>query len=369
MRPEFLPILNTVVMQGGISIDWSFLDLFTTDDDAPLTNPSPMAPGPGSWVPTNTNNALAKSGGLLTIVGTTAAGGDGIIAADGLSRVDGLTVMLSFYAFVDGIFYPQIAQGSSLAITGLGVTPSTVLNTRYSPVIEADTSPTATGDAYAIMVFSAGHAIFRYRSSTWKLVFVERASNAATLYPQVNNATAPSANYSLSGFGGAVLPFTRTSLVTDSKDNANADDTITHTANGVIEATHQFQAGETYEISFRRTDDNNRWILRVVHDTDTATLVKVETGGETVVATNATKNFTTSGPTWFHIRVTGDTIIAGFDGASTDGTLFEYALASFNNTATGAKVNLASTYFYSYAESVPSSVTAYLNTMLSTINP
>lgn len=377
MNRRLRRLIAAVVDGGGGWIpSWLFLEKFDTDDNAPLTNPLPLSPGPGgNWTPTNTNNALAISSGNLTVAGTTNAGGDGIIAASGLSRAEGLTVMQGFSAFTYGIVYPFVSAGSSLATTGLGTFPSSsasLLYSRVAYIISISNNLPQAGDTYAVVVFSTGSAILRYRSSAWLLLFVERASAGAALYPQINNATVGGglSNYSLSGYGAAVLDnVTRTNFVTDSTDSASANATITHTADGVLEATHQFVGGETYEISFRRTDDNNRWLLRVVLNTDTATLVKVESGVETVVATNATKNFSTTGTTWFYIRMTGQTVLCGFAGSADGGDLFNYTTAAFNITETGAKVNLASTYFYSYAETVPAAIVSKLETMRQTINP
>lgn len=350
---------------------FQFLDRFTTDDNSPLSNPAAMNPGPGAWIPTNTNNALAIANGKLTVAGTTAVNGDGIRAQDGIARADGLTGMFVFDSFTSGSPIIGFALSGALGLTQLGVLATQSVPTpvsRHGPVIQFDKIIT-NYTAYATIVFSVGSATLGYNGSAWKLLFAERSTTTATLYPQVNNHVGSLVNYALTGYGGAVLGITRSDLVTDGKDNASAGDTITHTANGVIGVTRQIAAGETYEISFRRTDDDNRWILRVVNDTNTITLVKREAGSETTVATNTDMNIVNGGSHWFFIRMSGNMIICGMDGPSTDGTLFEYDTATFNNTATSAKVSHASTFFNSYAESVSAPVAAYLNAMLTQVNP
>jgi hypothetical protein len=108
------------------------------------------------------------------------------------------------------------------------------------------------------------------------------------------------------------------------------------TANGLVEATWTAATGATYELDVRRTDNDNRWIIRCDQGGSTIKLIERNGGGETERSSAA--------QTWTNL--TAYRIVAVCDTQSIKTVVGvtaknSYALASFNATATGVKTSHA----------------------------
>lgn len=111
---------------------------------------------------------------------------------------------------------------------------------------------------------------------------------------------------------------------------------ISSEANAIIEMTWQAATGETWELSVRRTDADNRWLARC--DQAGGTIKIIERNGGTETERSSAAQTWTNG-TSYRLVVTQDstTIKTYVDNVPKN----SYASATFNQTATGVITNKA----------------------------
>lgn len=112
-------------------------------------------------------------------------------------------------------------------------------------------------------------------------------------------------------------------------------------------------AAATCELSIRRTDDDNRWIVRGAESGNTIKLIQREAGVETERA-SASYTWGTTDKTRIWIRVEGTRIVFGTDAAQQG----VYTSASFNQTETGVKVSASNTISLANFRAIPLAVPA-----------
>jgi hypothetical protein len=106
-------------------------------------------------------------------------------------------------------------------------------------------------------------------------------------------------------------------------------------ANGTIEVNWPVVTGQTLEISFRRTDDNNRYLIRCIHGVNTMRLYKVEGGVESEITGGTTTQNWTNGTTYrIVIKLVGTALRSWVNTTARNVA----TLPSFNDAATGVKV-------------------------------
>lgn len=143
-------------------------------------------------------------------------------------------------------------------------------------------------------------------------------------------------------------------------------DTITHTANGMLELSYTATAGDTVDIQVRRTDDSNCWIVRIDKNGNRIYLyektagVEVERGATGGIA----QTWTTNTVYRIVVKFFGNIIHTFVAGTAKHA----YNSASFQNTAvqgkvsgfTAAKVADLATWPRSVSPQYPFDVTYYL---------
>jgi hypothetical protein len=199
--------------------------------------------------------------------------------------------------------------------------------------------------------------------TNWTIYWVSQVGTTATLYPV---RTGFLGAFKHDDFAIATLPApfaTDYGLVTDYKASPSANDTITQAADGIVKFTWTAVTGQTLNFMVRYTDDSNCWIVRGDQGGSTIKLIEMNAGVETERA-SAAQTWTNGSAYTISAFCLGNTIKTYVE--TTDVTLKNnYASASFNNTATGVKVDKAGSNLASWNKTVSGTPAS----ILSTINP
>jgi hypothetical protein len=325
------------------TLDMTYLlyDQFTTAKVAPLGNRL-CEPGPGVLVPVDTTNRLSISSGVLQ-----SSSGSAVFSVRGVlgyAKTGGRCLAVNVTRTnVNGwlnIGWDNNTAGSFQGGHAFRTSGSGVLGVYAGSSSWTSPITTTTGVNYAFYVIQRPTAgAFFVKDGV--LLFVS-TDNVATLYAGVGDE----ANVGVDTFDNLRVidlgaPWnTDTGIATSYSASANANDTGTMEADATVEATRAFVTDDIYELSVRRTDDNNRWIIRCSQAGSTIKLIVVQGGVETEVA-SAAQTFTngTSYRVWAICNGSSIRTYVNFTACN------NYASATFNQSATGTKVNLASTIF------------------------
>lgn len=273
--PVFQRVFQPVFDRGLAAVSalvYLFRDEFTTPDDAPLTSPRTCEPGPGTLTFVDTANRMTIGSGRLnlsagaeavTITGNTFARAVGLM---GSAKVADNTAEQGIDFLFHNRFLLRVAGHQDGVIlddnTAVGILP---LNT--------------TGER-SVKLITRTAGMWYVDNSTLMWVSV---SSSANPYWYARSATNNSAGYWASARVAQLgAPWdTDYGIATERIASAIAGNTITSEANSMIEATWKAITGETYELSTRRTDDDNRWIVRCSQAGGTIKLIERNAGSET----------------------------------------------------------------------------------------
>jgi hypothetical protein len=170
----------------------------------------------------------------------------------------------------------------------------------------------------------------------WRLVWV---SDAGSVSPVTANAVSYSLPFSLADLrvtdlGGAWAD--DYGIATDHLANAPDGATAVMAPDALVEVTWTPRVGDTQELSVRQIDDNNRWIVLCDQVAGTVKIVECNAGVETERA-SAAQTWTVGAAYRLVVICAGPSLavyVANVAKAS-------YALATFNQAATGVRVRLA----------------------------
>jgi hypothetical protein len=337
---------NTAATQFSITSGLLLKDEFTTDDDAPMTTPRTAEPGPGTMTVIDTGNQLSTMAGKLHAASATGTGdprayGSVKVRAAGLAGISKVTtnsaIIWGWHSATSA--YPQKGafqkNGTTLQLIPGSAVGVVAANTDYET---------------AIVLRSAG-AFFLIKGGAftdWTLLYVNKILTDANVYHGFAAvAGTMDVYYDIEANLGA--PWNSDyGIATARTASAGVGDTITSTADAVIESTWTAVTGETYELSVRRTDDDNRWIIRGSQGDSTIKLIKVEAASESEVGTAACA-FTNGLAARFIVVTAGDTIAVYTDDSY---RYIYYASATFNNTATGVKTSHAAANLTAYPRTI-----------------
>lgn len=350
-------MLNRLLEIPGIDQGITYLlrDEFLTAQSAPLTSPRIAEPGPGQLTITDSGNTLSISGGALVPTNkTTGARDPWVRETAGRARVIGraLTMLARRVAialtttnnepvvgWVNTLTTPDTGQSYGLifpnSLTGgfLACTP-----TGFVSLVDIYGG---AGQYFKIAVVERNPGFWLILDN--KLAWVCDAGSESTLYPAMY---ARSANVEPGGLEnieivdwGAINPLysTQYGWVTSRSASPTSGDTFVVNADGLIEFKWVPAAGETLNMMFRRTDDNNTYLVRSDHsggaNDNTIKLINKQSGSEVVDATSA-QTFS-NGSTY--------RIVIMFDGldvrcAVNDSTKLTYRNATYNKTVAGGKI-------------------------------
>lgn len=337
-----------------------FLDQFITAQTAPIPTPRTAEPGPGHWTMVQVDGQMSIAGGVLVFPtqGSAVWGDQGGYSVETFARVVGRAIMasytrnsaatgssfLSWFASA-GVGFANIESrgmifvgGGSPSITGINAAAN-------APSLPLNPFAAATVYQIAIVLRDAGVWMLAKGGAltNWTVILYTEESNSATLQAGFGNFNGSG---TIDDFRVVDFPAPWTNpngIQTNRLPVVVSGDTTTSTANSWVHVDWTAAAGETMELSFRRTDDSNRYIVRCIKNSNLIRLIKVEAGVETQLDSDA--------QTW----TTGTTyrVYALFDGTSmsdfvrTSGTAWASRNASsaqtFNQAATGVKVAGATT--------------------------
>lgn len=350
---------------GGTALVYLLRDEFTTSESAPIASPRTCEPGPGTWTLVQTDGQFSITlDELVFPAQATPVFGDLYGVGSSLARLAGraLYARVLFNAankdFWIGFNNDNTPANSNLAGIHAFRTGSTFGLSSNVDFVNDGTYSSALYYDMVVVMRSAG-ALFIAKGgaySNWELIYVGNSGTAAG-FPAFSN-------FDMSGKIAQIrvsdlpAPFnTDYGLITARAASAIANDTLTHTANGMVEAQRTFVTNDVYDLSVRGTDDNNRWIVRCDQAGGTVKLFEKNAGVETQRAT-ASQTFPNTVTRRIAARFNGNTIYMDVDGAAKG----SYGSASFQNTATIAKTNLAASDFVSWPRSLDSTARSVLDT-------
>lgn len=331
-----------------------FFKAATPDAAAPLSATYREAGAVGALTVTDTTNKLSVSAGNLAVAdGTTAWNTTGVYGA-GCTRTPGRSILARLTP-ADTLSYSQIGWLTSAAIGqlyGAYFDYSAKLHPAYAGVGVATTAATytsATAYDIAVVLRASGFVMLVRGGSytTWTIVWIDNARTDATVYPgvAVYSGARTIANLRVVDLGGAWA--SDYGICTDRKATSAATDTITHTANCLVEHTITAATGVTQELWVRRTDASNGWIVRMDQAGSTIKLIELVAGVETERASTAQ---TWTNATQYRVVVVcdGTTITPYVANVAKTG----YASATTNQSATTAYVDTAGVDLVSWPRTV-----------------
>lgn len=341
---------------GEVGLAALLYDAFTTDDAAPITTPRTAEPGPGTGTVTDTGNYLSISGSRLLFGNTTSAWVDPRIVYDSFARAAGRVLFFKITtstACVSG-WYTGTAGGSSNSRLALYLSNATTLHLYNGSQIELGLTLTTSQEYQIALVLQAagGFGLIKGGSqfADWTLLAIDRITSTTPLYPCfAQNGEGPQYydDLGVADLGGNWA--SAYGIATQRSASASAGDTLSHTADAIVEATWTAVTSETLDFDVRRTDNDNRWIIRCSQGGSTVKLIEEVAGVETERG-SAAQTWTNATAYRITVRMSGSRIQVwvGFAAAAATTSKIVYASASFNATAVLSKVDKTVTEYISW---------------------
>jgi lysophospholipase L1-like esterase len=327
--------------EGAVApIVYLLRDEFTTDDDAPITAPRTAEPGPGQWTITDTANKLSIANRKLSSSGLTINYDDPKLRSGMYDRIPGRTLRFKWTgtslraSFSDSTDPDIPSSGIRVLTSGSVIIYDTVftfpasfltLNTEYEfAVIQGK-----VGDTVLIKGGAFTH---------WTLLFPGAKTATSPQVVQFGYHTGASvwsvSEVTLLDYGQEMgCSYGLASVFSEFPVSGQASaELINSSADGWARVTWKPTAGGTLELSFRRTDDDNRFIVRCSQAGSTIKLIKVDNGVESELASAAATFLVSSATYVINALAVGNQVYAQDSGGHTI-----TATDSFNQTATGVK--------------------------------
>ena len=308
-------------------------DGFSVDGEPPLSSPRQCDSGYGSWTVTDTDSLMGVAGGKLFLNERVSAtyGDPGIVSVDNYSFIPGRGVFATYYTTnngsarigwnLTGQSYPSTV-GAAIAGYSYAGWLTTSINTSYECAV------ILRGDRGCMLLIRGG------AYTDWRLATV--LNNTTGNYQQ--DAYAWIGTYTWGGtIDNAFVadldgPWATTGCFGVASAHIAAPSnpqSETGTANGTAACNWRAASGETFELTFRQSDADNKLMLRAIQATSQLITLKVVAGEETLLKTNTT-TFTDGTEYYITACLNGSSIQPLVNG------VFKLATSdSFNSTATG----------------------------------
>ena len=345
--PGFRNVLAGAFPSAGAALTYLLRDDFITAASAPLTSPRTCEPGPGTFTITDSGNYLSITGGELVGTNRITAYVEPRAVGGAITRAAGLC----FRNDQGGVSNNSPTTGLAKASN-----PTLVSNLEYYFLRTNATTPTfranggsesttlaAIGFTYGSGMYptyfilrSTGVFLVVYDGTNYRLLWVHSTQNTATLYPFLGCPFSGSSTTKIDNARVAQLgdPWNSDNgIATGFTASPSSGASLTTEVDCLVEATWTASTGVTAELDVRRTDANNRWIVRCDQAGGTIKLIERNAGVETERASAA--QTWTNGTAYRIVAICRGNTIATFVAGTSKNT---YASATFNNTATGAMI-------------------------------
>ena len=328
--------------------DYAVLDQFITGEAAPLSSPRSAEPL-GTATIVDTNNILYIADGRLHWDGTGAVGTriyyDSLSASPG--RGWGWSVPVRDVVDTRPWFGVVTAPGNiNFHVAGARYVNSSIIRV-YEAATNILQSYTlgANEHQFAFIERESGGGFLLARNGLtgpFKLLHVYRRvlgdrQFQIILETATNNVFEADNIFSVQ-LGGRWK--TDWALTTDYSDAPADEETLTHEADGIVELAWTPASLETLDIQFRRTDDNNCWIVRCSEALDRVFLYEKVSGVEVErgAAGGVSRTFNAGTEYRMVIRFENESIWVIYESAAGGIQTVTYTSAAFNKTETQAKV-------------------------------
>lgn len=319
-------------------------DRFTTNASAPLSSPRTCEPGPGTITIVDTESKLSIASSALSCAGGKASPvwGDPGMYATSQARAAGRAFLAKILTSANNTQLGWHTAGSGrvtfegLYFGGFLVhQPSDLPLESYSAATQYTVAFILRAAGCFLLISGGAFATFPQMTLVW----ADAALTTSPLFPAWSN------------FNSAVTmddwrvvdlaaPWTTTfGAATSSSATPSSGATGTQEADAFVEFTWTVATGETLEMDVRRTDANNRWIVRCSQSGSTIKLIERNAGTETERA-SAAQTWTNGTAYRVVARCLGNTITTYAYAASGNSIAQKnnYTSATFNNSATGVAV-------------------------------
>lgn len=325
----------------GQSIKYLLREDFISDA-ASVAGTRPCEPGPGTLTFTDSGNKWSIAGGYLMMNGTVSQPGDPRLASEAFARVVGRCCLFNHrhtqytgcgyigWSDTAGVsyYYHKISASRDTANVYACVSSGGSPATGSTYVTNVDTN-------YAVVLRSAGAFMLQQVGSAWKLIWVDAAGNKTPLYFHVSNQAG------LVGRIGSIHLFDLGSpwdsdygVATNRVAAPTSPTATTSTADAIVEFTWTPAANEVLELDVRRTDADNRWVVRCDQAGGTIKLIECNAGNETE-RSSAAQTWTVGTARRIVVIMDGGVIRSAV--ADVDKNV--YTSATFNATATGVQAS------------------------------
>lgn len=335
MNPRLRRFFTAVIggAGGGAPVEYLLRDEFVTDEAAQMVSPRTCEPGPGTLTVVGADSYI--SGGVLVPDAASDGWGTRGVWGSEISRTVGLCIKARAKQSTSGLEVGFDDSNKTNNIRdAIGDTGGQFTRARANGGSVTNLGDTLTWNTYHEYILAARSTGMFYILDG-KLLYVSTLGNG-TLYPAID-VYRDGVNVDYMRVYQLPAPWDSDYGIAGARVASPAvDETITNEANAILEMTWTAVTGETWELSVRRTDDDNRWIVRC--DQAGGTIKLLERNGGTETERSSAAQTWTNG-TNYRLVVTqeGKTIKTYVDNVPKN----SYTSATFNQTATGVITNKA----------------------------
>jgi hypothetical protein len=341
MFPQIYGILSAI----GVKIVYLLRDEFLTDEAAPLASPRTAEPGPGTLIINDSDNAVSISGGRAQITQPN-NWTNSLRSEVQFARQTGLAA----FATLNGnqrfglVGWHDNATPNQVGISGIAIVGFDNVNllagVNKLSIIVLPSGYTFDTDMPASTVLrTAGSWLLAKVAGLWTLLWVANAGTASNLYAALTGNVQQATPLKFDNFHVVALPAPWDDdwgIATNRIATTSDGSTTTSEANAIIEHTITAATGVTQELDVRRTDADNRWIIRMDQAGSTIKLIERNGGFETERSSAA--QTWTNGTAYRVVVIQDGNAIRTFVANVAKNT---YTSATFNNTATDVRVSHA----------------------------
>lgn len=326
------------------------LDQFTTNASAPLTSPRTCEPI-GTATITDAENSVSIASNKLTLGTQTAHNFRGYFTG-----VQTFAAGLAFFAKQGGTNAVQsrVYFGTAFSNQTSGGGVETAYVTDAAGAV-GNVITNGANDTIALIRTTSGiEYILQNSKLLWVSTKVSTANIGMSCMQYLLNLTSTFDNLEVAILGA---PWAADyGLATQRIATNSAGDTISQTADAIVEWTFTAQTGVTKDLYFRYVDDNNTWIARMDQANSKIFLYEKNASTETERGATGGTAFTQTNGVSYTVKAIMDTqtiyLCAGTGSPGPISVKTTYTSASFNQSATTAKAPAAGTNFISYPRTI-----------------